>query len=54
MCGRVKVRNIIVGYNPPWMLASGGGKIMPVPTEVEADVNFYILRRQSNRDPSGA
>jgi hypothetical protein len=50
VCGRVKVREIIVGYNPPWMPALGGGKIMPVPAEVEADVNIYILREYYNRE----
>jgi hypothetical protein len=30
----MKVKEIIVGYNPPWLLASGGGEIIPVPAEV--------------------
>ena len=40
----------IGGGNPPWMPASGGGTIMPVLAEVEADVNIYILREYYNRE----
>jgi hypothetical protein len=45
VCGRVKVREIIVGYNPPWMLALGGQPSWIVTTRVEVEVNIYIVRK---------
>ena len=47
---RMKVRKTIGGHNPPWMLVSGGGEIMPMPTEIEADVNIYIVIDYYNRE----